>query len=410
MYAQSMRRLVESMGRDGAINKLEECLSQGLLRAEDFSIRELAEAFVPQWAAQFTPGNAGTRRLVNVMEAGWGTDVTAFGQIVGQIFFNKIADGWERADRIGEKITTNFPTKLDGERIPWVSQVRGLGEEVQAGMPIPRVSFGERYVDTVRLQKQALIIDLQKETIFFDHTGQMMTASGKIGENLAYTKEEMILSVIAGCFNTYQLNQNTANTYQTASSPGTSPNVYVNSQSSTPLVNYNSINNYYALSTQILDPDSGLPIRMKPKHLLVMPIKLMEARRIVDPMGSAETIYPGTGAANPAVPGNVVNKTGNPLPDKLEVFTSAILYQMLINPPEGSAIPALQPYQANEYWWIGDLQQSFYWMENWPLQIETAPVGNALSFNQDILLSFKASFRGNCAVYEPRYSFRFSNQ
>jgi hypothetical protein len=52
----------------------------------------------------------------DVMEAGDGVDVSAFANITGQLFFNKILEGWEDAERIGEKLVTNFPTKLDGER------------------------------------------------------------------------------------------------------------------------------------------------------------------------------------------------------------------------------------------------------------------------------------------------------
>jgi hypothetical protein len=48
-------------------------------------------------------------------------------------------------------------------------------------------------------------------------------------------------------------------------------------------------------------------------------------------------------------------------------------------------------------------------MENWPLQIEQAPVGNIRQFEQDVMLRWRASFRGTAAIVEPRYIQRFQD-
>jgi hypothetical protein len=390
---------------------LSEALAKGYngLRPEHFSIKELAEAFMPgSGGARFTPGFAGSRFNMNLMEAGDGVDVTAFAHITGQIFFNKIADGWERADRIGESLTYHYPTKLDGERIPWIGHVRSLGEEVHPGMPYTETSMGERYVDTPRCQKQGEILSLTKEAIFFDHTGQMLRGSEELGEALAYNKEEMILAVILGIYNTYTLNGVNSNTYQQSTDPQTTPNLYTNRQTNTPFVDWTSINNYYILSPRILDPDSGLPLVMKPKMLLVMPPRVIQANRVVNGTQTRNT-YPGYGVASPAAPGNVTTiAEGSALPDKLTVMTSSIAYNLLLNPPANSGFTPLTQAQADDTWFIGDPQRSFYWMENWPLQIEQAPVGNLRQFEQDIMMRWKVSFRGQCAVFDPRYIFKFS--
>ena len=55
----------------------------------------------------------------------------------------------------------------------------------------------------------------------------------------------------------------------------------VNSQASTPLVDYTSIQTAITLASQILDPDTGNPLdNIEMKQLLVMPARLFHAKRL----------------------------------------------------------------------------------------------------------------------------------
>lgn len=412
MKGQNLKRLWTELGPQVCTKKLNEAMrpdpvtGRREIRPEDFSIREIAEAFCGRaWADRFNPGTTGYISQ-DIMEAGEGVDVTAFAHITGQIFFNKILDGWENAQRIGDKLFTNFPTKLDGERMPWIGHAISEGEEIHPGMPYTETSFGERYVDTPRTKKMGQILSLTKEAIFFDHTGQMLKGSTELGERLAYNKERLQLRTALGIDNTYSLNGNTANTYQTTA--GSTPNTYVNALGGTPLVDWTSIQNYYILASQILDPDTGEPIITKPNTLLVMPANYMTAMRIISATEVAST-FPGTATQNVGVPGNMRMTSDSPLPDKLEVLSSSIAYQLLVSPPAGSGFTALSATQANQTWYMGDFKKSLYWMENWPLQIEQAPVGNIRQFEQDVMMRWKASFRGTAAVIEPRYIHHYYN-
>ena len=413
MQGQSVRNLYESLGPVGCVNKLQECLDKRLVRPEEFSIRELAEAFCGHdWEHRLTGENFARNRCQwkktahdrgfterDLYEAGEGIDVSAFAHITGQLFFNKILTGWENAVMIGEKLVTNFPTKLDGERLPWIGHALSEGEEVKTGMPYPETSFGERYIDTPRTKKIGNLLSLTKEAIFYDHTGQMMKGAQELGTRIGYFKEKMILNVAMGLTNSYSLNGVTANTFQTAA--GATPNTYINSQVSTPLVDWTSIQQYYILAANILDPDTGNPIITKPKSLLVMPANVMTAKRIVHATEVRST-FPGYGTSNVGAPGNVSMISDSPLPDTLEVLSSAIALQLLI-------ASGLTATQANAYWFMGDFPESFYWMENWPFTIVQAPANNTKDFEQDILMRWKASFRGIPAVIEPRYIQKFTN-
>lgn len=407
MRGQNLLQLWKDLGPADCTRQLNEAMRTRQIRPEQFSIREIAESFCGKaWADRFNPGTSGYQSM-DIMEAGDGVDVTAFAHITGQIFFNKILEGWENAQRIADKLFTNFPTKLDGERLPWIGHAISEGEEIHPGMPYTETSFGERYVDTPRTKKMGQIISLTKEAIFFDHTGQMLKGSAELGERLAYNKERLQLRTVLGIDNTYQLNGNSANTYQLTA--GSSPNQYINAMTGVPLIDWTSVQNYYILASKILDPDTNEPIITKPSAMLVMPANYITAKRIMTATGVRST-FPGIADGNVGAPGNVQMITDNPLPDILEVHTSSIAYQLLVNPPAGSGFTALSAPAANQFWLIGDFKKSFYWMENWPLQIEQAPVGNIRQFEQDVMMRWKASFRGTAAIIEPRYMQRFMDQ
>jgi hypothetical protein len=191
-------------------------------------------------------------------------DVSAFSNITGQIFYNRILEGWKNATLVSEQLTERVPTTLDGEKMPWLSHVISEGEPIHPGMPYPEANFGERYVTTPSTTKYGLIVSVTKEMIFFDRTGQSLRAAGETGFKLGYNKEKRVLNLVLGLINNYSLNGTTYNTYLTGPQ---SPPAYANSQASTPLVDYTSIQAAITLASQILDPDTGNPLdNIEMKH------------------------------------------------------------------------------------------------------------------------------------------------
>lgn len=405
---QNLRSLCENYGPDWTVKKLGQCLRSGQLRSTDFSIKELAEAFCGQeWVRRLHPSGRGEFSVArSLMEAGEGVDVAAFQHITGQIFFNRIKDGWENATLVGEKLTDKFPTQLDGERVPWLGHIIDEGEPIHPGTEYPMTSFGERYVDTPRTQKWGLTTWLTKEMVFFDRTGQAMKSAGEVGWKLGYNKEKRILCLVLGLINSYKLNGTAYNTYLQA--PQSVP-AYVNAQSGTPLIDYTSVQTALTLASQILDPDTKNPLDgIEFKQLFVMPANLFHARRLV-----AATEYwntqPGFAAATTAPEGNIQMHSINPV-GQLEVLTSPIAYQLFTNTtvynPQWTPLTATQ---TNAYWWIGQFLRSFWYMENWPFTVIQAPPNNQREFDSDLVVGWKASERGVPAVQDPRYTFEFFN-
>jgi hypothetical protein len=54
-------------------------------------------------------------------------------------------------------------------------------------------------------------------------------------------------------------------------------------------------------------------------------------------------------------------------------------------------------------WYYGSPKQAFRYMQNWPITVVQAPTNSYKEFEQDIVMQWKASERGQFATFEPRY-------
>src|SRR5258708_13136043 len=96
MLGQNLKQLYESLGAVECVRLLEEGLQTGEFKPEDFSLREMAESFCGHdWVRRLNPKNTARYSIADVTEAGDGVDVSAFSNITGQIFYNKILSGWQ---------------------------------------------------------------------------------------------------------------------------------------------------------------------------------------------------------------------------------------------------------------------------------------------------------------------------
>jgi hypothetical protein len=410
---QNMRALCESVGPQEAANILGRLLQSGEIKHTNFSIKELAEAFCGRdWVERLNPQRGGQYQR-SVMEggAGQGVDVSAFSDIIGQIFFTRILEGWRNATLVAEKIFDRQPTEFSGEKLPWLSHVIQEGQPIQSNMPYPEANFGERWVQTPYTQKWGMIVSVTREMIFFDRTGQVTRAAYEVGKKLGYNKEKRCLVCFMGMTNTYSLNGTTYNTYNVGPQ---SPPSYANAQASTPFVDYSSLQTPLTLFSQILDPDTLNPLDTPDcKDLFVLPARLLHARAVVK-----ASEYWGTNPAFNSSPaagepyGNLQMHSPNPWMDgALNIITSPIAYQLLT---AGSQVYApawvnLTANQANEYWWVGDFKRAFNYMENWPITVVQAPPQSIREFEQDLVLRYKVSEMGTPAVIEPRYLCRLNN-
>lgn len=409
MLGFSLKNLWESQGAEPTLALLSEGLETGEFRPEDFSFRELAEAFCGyDWVRRLHPGylaRVGGLQRGSLMEAGDGIDVASFSNITGQILYTKIMQGWQTSVANAEKLCSTQDTVFDGEKIPWLGNVPEEGEIVRPGMVYPEAHFGERYIETPATDKRGQIVSLTKEMVFFDRTAQALKQAGSNGTRLGLNKKKRILRAALGITNNYKLNGTSYNTYDTTANDALASNApkWCNSASSTPLADWTSVRTAYALKSKNLDPDTGNPIEFQFKQMLVTSAGAFNAKRILN---ATEVRSIAGGYATSGTPQQMAS--GNPLPEQLELIWDDFVYQLLTASVANGGL-AVSASNADDYWHIGDFAEALVYMQNWPLTVMQAPANNIKEFEQDIIHRTKCSERGVISVQEPRAIFQFFN-
>lgn len=409
MHGQNLRQLYESLGPVEFATRLQEAFREGHLDVKDFSLLETARACCGHdWVSRLNPRNLGRYSSASLLEAGEGVDVTAFSAITGQIVYTRIHQGWDQAGEISDQLFETVPTMFDGERVPGIGKIVSEGESIRPGMPYPEAGFGQQYWDTPATAKHGMIVSVDKETIFFDRTSLIVKRAGEIGERLRMNKEVRCLAVLAGVTvqegnetfvgNNHKWNGTSYNTYATGANA-----IGINSLGSMPLVDYTSLEQAYLLAAVMNDPDTGRPIRIKPDRLVVMPMKLATAQRIMTATELRST-FPAY-QASASAPGNVQMVGGNPISPmfpNMQVVSSPLLYQIIV--ASGVAASA-----AKDWWFVTQKGKAFEYRENWPLTTVQAPPNNTAEFERDVVLRWKSSERGVPWSSDPRYTYKLYN-
>jgi hypothetical protein len=375
---RELKRRYDLDGASKTTEHLSEALKQKQLRPDDFSIRDLAEALIPDghhWVRALDPRASGG---VSVLEAADGVDVTAFLNITGQVIYSKIMEAYQHEAFVVSKLVETIPTRLDGEKIPGIARIDDEITEIHPGMPYPHLGFGEDYIETPSTTKRGFIVPVTREAIFFDRTHLVLSRAAEVGEILGLNKEKRLIDVLIGVTNNFKWLGTSYDTYQTAT-----PWIIV--KSSNELVDWTDVDAAEQLFADMLDPNTGEPILIKASHVLVMPAYRHAANRVFNAL---DIDYTGGGAAT-------TTRSPNPL-SHYTVRESRLTYRRIIASGESSA-------NAKKWWFLGDFRRAFAYMENWPITVTQSPVNSEADFNQDIVVRFKASERGAAAVINPRF-------
>lgn len=353
-----------------------EALRNKQLQPEDFSLRDLAEALIPDghaWVSGLDPrSHAGVRLL----EGEDGVDVTAFLNVTGQLIYSKIMESYTQDAFVMSRLVETIPTRMDGERIPGISRLADTAAEVPPGMPYPHVGFGEDYIDTPGTTKRGYIVPVTREAVFFDRTNLVLSRAAEVGELLGLNKEKRLLDLLVGTTNNHKWKGTAYNTYQTAAP-------WINVLSGNELIDWAQVDRAEQLFADMLDPTSGEPVLMQSTDVLVMPAYRHAAHRVFN---AAEISYTS---------GSTSTVAANPL-GNYSVTESRLAYRRIL----AQGVAAVD---AKKWWFIGDFKKAFAYMENWPITVSQAPANSEADFSQDIVARFKASERGAAAVINPRF-------
>jgi hypothetical protein len=378
-----LKQVCESSGVAATVNTLNEAIAEKKVRPEEFSLRRMAEAFIGHnW------GDVLQRNISKtVYESSEAVSASLFTAITGQLLVNEIKEKYQLASLIGDQLATTIPVtngNLGTQKVPYLSDVRDLGEKLEEGEPYPQTSFAGQYITYPGIEKHGRICAVTMEAIFSDLTSQILDSARSVGTMLAVTREYKILQVVLGVVNNHSWNGNSLNTYLTSGS-------WVNTLGSFSLTDWTSMNTLEQLFVNMVDPVTGYPIMVEPKQVLVMPALRYTAKNILN---ATEVRQTAPGYATSGEPKQTVS--ANPLDQNYQILSSPHALKALVD----SGVTAAN---ANKRVYLGDFKKAFVWREAKPLTVVEAPANNPLEFNQDIALAIKAGWMGVAGVRDPRY-------
>jgi hypothetical protein len=265
-----------------------------------------------------------------------------------------------------------IPTSFNGEKIAGIGRLGDDVEVVNEANPYPTAVYGEEWIDTPETIKRGLIVDVTKEAVFFDRTGNVMSEAASVGKTIRINKEKRILDVACGIATVYRRNGGAAEaTYQSD-----------NTVTSTALVDWNSVNTAEQKLLSITDPTTGEPVLITANTLWGPKALDMTARRIIN----ATMTRQGTNSGN------------------TQTYINDNLLAQALQWVSGQYVAART--SSDTTWFYGNPKEAFIYMENWPMQVTQAPEGNEAMFRRDVVASYKVSERGAAAVRDRRYAVR----
>lgn len=366
-------------------------IATGSHSAQEYSFRDLALVLGgQQFLESMEPGEGPSP--MELMEAGPGIDPTTFVNTnlftaaVGGLVDAKVLEGFNEGKHTGDQLFQTIPTNKNGEKMPGTHgfQEDDGSTERKPGQPHPRGTIGERWVDTPELTENALACEVTKEAVFYDLTGQVLAEAGQVGNSLRRGKEKRLCDAFIGASNSYNYKGTAYNTYQ-ASTP------WINTQTNV-AEDDSDIDAALDLFLAMTDPETGVEIEVEPTTIAYYQGERSKWHRILNSQEIREVTNSNRTTIATPPPSVSSNYT---LVEWGQVWHNRIVSQL----SESAA-------DAREYWFIGEPQRCFKWMEAWPIQVKQANPSEYAMLDRGLVAAYFANYRGVPAVIEPRYVVR----
>lgn len=391
--AKNLQLMLEDRTKGPAFveRHLTEALESGQLAPSDFSLRDIFISVVPdgrEMIEHFSPmkrgGFSSDREMTEAADA---VSSSAFANITGQLIYSTIMKQAQAEDYVFSRIIPSQPTQFNGEKIPGVTNLSDEAQVVEEADEYPLAGFNEDWIETPLTKKRGNIVPVTKEAIFFDRTGQVLSTAGQVGLRLGSNKEKRLIDAVIDENTTAHRHKWKGTTYATYQA--TTP--WINLQTSNALVDYTDIQAIELLAANIVDPNTGEPMPLMLREIVVTPQLSATAFRILNAITTSTNVggYPVTG-----------NPTAFNAPNPLGKHEFSAPYRVV------SSRLLAQKMATDTTFYMGRLSEAVVYMENWPITVEMAGGDSAKAFSRDIVAQYKASERGAAFVKEPRYLFK----
>lgn len=388
--AANHKKLVEEYRRDPAATSrfLSESFAAKDLRPHDFDFGKLfVECF--GWD-EFTQCRGGKQLANDVMgrrltEAQGAVTTAAFQNISGQIVYSAILDKYQSEEFVFTKLIPDEPVTngtLDGEKIAGLTEI---GDEIairNEGDPYPLAGVGENWIYAPAAKDRGLIVPVTWEAVFADRTGRLLEYCGDVGTWSGRNREKRAIDcVIDENTTTHRYNWRTAGAIATyGNNSGT--HTWDNLEASNALVDWTDLDAVDQLFNALVDPFTGEPIAVEPRHLVVAKGLEKIALRILNAT-EIRVATPGYATSGNPTQTNV----SNPYAGKFEVVSSRLF---------GSRLG------TDTSWFYGDVTKLAKYRVAEPMTVVQAPTNNHDEFTRRIVQQYRVNERGAYYIREPR--------
>ncbi len=373
-----LSRISRRRGTTEFLEDMNDIVSQGQIRIQDISIRQLFEHLVEggrEMLSNWGPGYQPANFQQALMEAD-AISSSDFANVNGQIFYNAVLEAYAKEAAVFTPLIPVVPTNLNGEKISGIGGLGDKAEIVEEGGIYPEIGLSEDWIYTPETDKRGFIVSLTREAIFFDKTGQLMQRASNLGEYMGVNREKRAIDCIID-ENTTKHRYNRKNRGPIATyGDNSGSHDFDNLQASNTLVDWTDVDLAEQLLFAMVDPNDGEPISLSG------PAKLICTRGLsitADRIRNATEVRHGT---DPVV------LSPNPMAAKFDVIMSAQLANRMA---------------TDTSWYYGDPTRAFKYMQNFPLQVITAPPDAQAAFERDIVARYRTDERGQYVTVDPRY-------
>jgi hypothetical protein len=418
-FIQSMHHLLGLRNEKGIRYRDAEgrlVLESQKIRPENFSIKALAQAIFGEQNIRRRLGAVAPEIMefsADVLEAGNDivpgnfADITAYNETVIGLMEVKILETYNRPEFKASQLATNVPSNKVQEKFIGISTPADAAQVRKPGESHPRTALTERYVTTPVTENRANAVDVTREAVLFDQTRQLLERAEMVAMTLALRKEYLVLDTVLGITNTYNYDGTSYYTY--VASGGNWVNVVNND-----LTDWTSLDTDYLLFSRMTDQETGQPINVDARQLLVMPGRKAICEKIL-----TDTQVRQGNAASTTVVGQPLGYGHNPISGQWDApMVSEYAYKRLMDAASDANTAGLLSRintqnatsygatEANTIWFAGNFKKAFVYVENLPLTVTRAAPTSYTMADRGLVLSIFVDEMGMPGILEPRYVIR----
>ena len=319
-----------------------------------------------------------------LLEAEGAVTTAAFQNISGQIVYSAVLDKYEAEEFVFSKLIPDEPITngtLDGEKIAGITEI---GDEVAVrneNEDYAQAGVGEDWIFAPASKDRGLIVPVTWEAVFADRTGKLLERCGDVGHWFGVNKEKRAIDCVID-ENTTAHRYNWRGTAIATYGDNSGTHTWDNLAASNALLDWTDLDNAEQVFNGLVDPYTGEPIVVEPKHLIVTKSLEKTAMRI---RNATEIRVATPGFATSANP--TVTHLPNPYGGTFDVISSRLLAARLA---------------TDTHWFYGDVSKLARYRVAEKMNVQQAPPNNDAEFRRRVVQQYRVNEHGAFYVRQPR--------